>query len=111
VREVIERWLQLAGYQTCSASNGKEGLKELYERRPDLVISDIMMPGMDGHEFCGLVREFSNVPIIMLTGLGQISEHAQRANGLHISAFLTKPLSLANFLEKVGGALEKAGPD
>ena len=49
------------------ALNGQEGLKMAYELQPDLIILDVMMPGMDGFEVCSRVREFSDVPVLMLT--------------------------------------------
>ncbi len=65
--EAVQLYLAKAGYEVFVARKGREGLQQVYQRRPDLVILDVMMPDMDGWEVCTRIRDFSEVPIIMLT--------------------------------------------
>ena len=59
--------LQNEGYQVITGSDGLEALQQVQEQQPDLVVLDVMMPNMDGMTACAKIREFSNVPIILLT--------------------------------------------
>ena len=109
IRVLLSDWLKLAGCETHAASNGFEGLRLLYEHRPNLVISDIMMPEMDGYEFCRLVREASNVPIMMITGVaGDDKEEVRQELG--INDYMTKPFDMEEVLERVD-TLVKLGKD
>ena len=60
-----------AGAEVYTVTDGKQGLEALVEQRPDLILLDIMMPGMDGLETCRQIRKISNVPVIMLTAKAQ----------------------------------------
>ena len=100
IREILTVWLKSAGYDTCVASNGLEGLKELYQRRPDLVVTDILMPQMDGYEMCKLMREVSGTPILFLTGLDTQADKRQCFN-LGGDDFAVKPIQMTEFLTKV----------
>ena len=71
IRTLVGMILERDGYKVVSASNGKEGLRQLAKNRPDLVLLDIMMPEVDGWELCQRIREISNVPIIMREGASQ----------------------------------------
>ena len=109
VRELVARFLEFDDYEALTASNGEEGLKLLYEHEVDLVISDIIMPVMDGHEFCRLVRKVSDVPILMLSGQVNLEDEQQKLLRLNnnIDAFLSKPLSMNEFLNTVKSLLSK----
>ena len=107
VRELLVAWLEDAGYETCSASNGIEGLKELYQHRPDLVVADIIMPEMDGYEFCRLVREASRAPIIILSGLGRV-EHKIKGLDLGADDYVAKPVGMDEFLARVAALLRRS---
>ncbi len=100
IREILTVWLKSAGYDICVASNGLEGLKELHERRPDLVVTDILMPQMDGYEMCKLMREVSGTPILFLTGLDTQADKRQCFN-LGGDDFAVKPIQMTEFLTKV----------
>ena len=103
VREVLAECLELGGYEPFLASNGNEGLRQLYDHRPDLVITDMRMPGMDGYEFCRLIRNTCSVPIIMLTGL---AEAAPDVPGLNlVDAFIAKPVKIYELLAQVAALL------
>ena len=86
--EVIAEYLEFEGYDSCTALNGEEGLRQMEEQHPDLVITDMRMPGMDGYEFSRRIRQAYDIPIIMLTGTihpsysGPRSASAQRKDVL-----------------------------
>ncbi|MBD8148134.1 EAL domain-containing response regulator [Pseudomonas fluorescens] len=94
VRKLLETLLQHEGYQTLSASNGEEALQLVAQQPPDLILLDIMMPGMDGYEVATRLKAnpvTANIPIIMLSAL---SESSARVSGLETGAeeFISKPV-------------------
>ena len=109
IRDMLERMLEFAEYETCTASSGYEGLQQLQDRKPDLIISDVLMPGMDGHEFCQRVREVSDVPIMMLSGQVNLEDEQERvhAQSLGINAVMSKPLRMAEFLDTVESLINR----
>ena len=90
--DMLKECLQSMGYETCVASNANEGLRRLYERRPDLVITDLWMPGMDGFEFSRIIRYTCDVPIMMLTALGQAEDETYDLS--LIDDYLEKPVTI-----------------
>jgi DNA-binding response OmpR family regulator len=104
---IVQLSLDREGYQTVIATSGLEGLQEAYRVQPDLVILDIMMPGMDGWEVCRRLGEMSNVPILMLTAKGT---EADIVKGLQIGAddYLTKPFSVAELIARIQALLRRA---
>lgn len=108
--EGIADILSVEGYRVETAFSGRTALMKMRSARPDLVLSDIMMPEMDGHEFCALVRsspEWRTLPFIFLTALGQRRD--QRL-GLELGAdaYLTKPYEPENLLLAVRARLQRA---
>jgi len=104
---IVQLSLDREGYQTVIATSGLEGLQEAYRVQPNLVILDIMMPGMDGWEVCRRLVEISNVPILMLTAKGT---EADIVKGLQLGAddYLTKPFSVAELVARVQALLRRA---
>jgi two-component system KDP operon response regulator KdpE len=96
------------GYEVLSAANGVDGLRILQQEHPHLVLLDVMMPRMNGWETCKRIRQYSDVPIIMLTALGR---EADKVRGLEMGAddFVTKPFSLAELIARVRAALRRGG--
>lgn len=94
-------------FEFAFAMSGQEGLRMAYQFQPDLVLLDIMMPGMSGWEVCERLREFSTVPIIVLTALGQIQD---KVRGLDIGAddYITKPVDLEELKARVLALLRRA---
>jgi two-component system, OmpR family, response regulator MprA len=94
------------GYQTLSAPNGNEALRLAYREHPDLVILDVMMPGMDGWEVCARLREMSDIPIILATAK---SSEADKLRGfrLGVDDYLTKPFSLAELDARIQAVLAR----
>lgn len=104
---LIEANLQTEGYEVLKASNGKQAVEETVTHKPDMVLLDVMMPEMDGFQACERIREFSNVPIIMLTAKG---EEDQRIKGLDLGAddYIVKPFSAGEMLARVRSVLRRA---
>jgi DNA-binding response OmpR family regulator len=95
------------GYQVRTAKDGDSGLNEALNSKPDLVILDIMLPGINGYEICRLVRgEGLDMPIIMLTAKGQESDIIL---GLNLGAddYITKPFSIQELLARVNAFLRR----
>jgi DNA-binding response OmpR family regulator len=105
----IKIYLESHGYEVFTASNGQEALVLVVEQEPDLVLLDVRMPRMDGYEVCRRIREFSTVPIIMLTAM---AEDADKVKGLDIGAddYVTKPFSAQELMARVRAALRRGGP-
>lgn len=92
--------LESEGYEIITARNGEEALEIVSQSIPNLIIMDVMMPKMDGISACNRIRQFSNVPIILLTALG---EEQDRVNGLNIGAddYVVKPFSATELVARV----------
>lgn len=100
--------LEQDGYAVSHFDRGEAALEALRVERCDLIILDVMLPGMDGFQVCKAMRELdSRVPILMLTAR---SEDADRVSGLESGAddYLTKPFNLAEFLLRVKGMLRRS---
>ena len=105
--ELVANQLRTAGYHAQTASDGTSGLQVVAESKPDLVILDVMMPGMDGWELCRQLRDKLPVPIIMLTAK---SEEIDKLRGfrLGVDDYVTKPFSFAELLARIGAVLARA---
>ncbi len=103
---LVSRNLQLDGYETVTASDGAEALALCEAMAPDLVLLDVMMPKMDGFTVCQRVREFSSVPIIIMTARGQDDD---KIRGLDLGAddYLTKPFNVDELLARVRAVLRR----
>jgi DNA-binding response OmpR family regulator len=104
LRRFVKLRLSRAGYKVFEASNGIEGLEQLYKVKPHLVVLDIMMPRMDGWETCRRIREVSNVPILILSAKG---DRGSRVKGLDLGAndYLAKPFAGFELLKKIQSLL------
>ena len=107
---LIELYLRRDGYQVLSAADGIEGLRLAREARPDLVILDLMLPGLDGTEMGRTLREESDVPIIMVTAR---VEEEDRLSGLELGAddYVTKPFSHRELAARVRAVLRRTAQD
>ncbi len=104
--DVICRELELVGHQVHHAADGPGGLKAFAAQKPDLVILDWMLPGLEGLEVLRRIRQSSPVPVLMLTAR---SEEADRVIGLELGAddYLTKPFSMRELLARVRALLRR----
>ncbi|MER6161452.1 response regulator transcription factor [Streptomyces sp. NPDC001868] len=109
VAEVVAGYLDRAGYAVDRAGDGPAALARAAERRPDLVVLDLMLPGMDGLEVCRLLRSRGPVPVIMLTARG---DEDDRVLGLEVGAddYVTKPFSPRELVLRVESVLRRARP-
>jgi DNA-binding response OmpR family regulator len=107
VRDVVRRYLELAGHRVALADNGEDALAWAAEHRPDLVVLDLMLPGIDGLEVCRRLRATSSVPVVMLTALG---EEENRIAGLQLGAddYVTKPFSPRELALRVTSVLRRS---
>ena len=105
--EIIRFNLESAGYGVTCAASGEEALDEFAAGEPDLIVLDVMLPGMDGFEVCSQVRERSSCPIIMLTAKGSEED---KVRGLRLGAddYVTKPFSAQELLARVEAVLRRA---
>ena len=107
ILRLIARNLQLEDYDVVTATDGQEALERLEAQKFDLAILDVMMPKLDGFAVCARVREFSSVPIIMVTARGQDQD---KIHGLDLGAddYLTKPFSVEELLARVRSVLRRS---
>ena len=105
---LVELWIGQAGHRTVTARTGPDALRRFYDERPDLVILDVALPGLDGWQLLERLREFSRVPILMLTAHGS---EAEKIRGLKLGAddYVTKPVSFPELAARVEAALRRAG--
>lgn len=78
IRRILETRLSMIGYDVVTAGDGEEALEIFRKAEPDLVVLDVMMPKLDGYGVCQELRKESDVPIIMLTALGDVAESHHR---------------------------------
>jgi two-component system alkaline phosphatase synthesis response regulator PhoP len=104
--ELVQLYLRRDGYKVLIAYNGIDALKIARESKPDLIVLDLMLPGMDGLEVCKKIREESEVPIIMLTAK---TTEEDRLRGLDIGAddYVTKPFSPRELAARVRAVLRR----
>jgi DNA-binding response OmpR family regulator len=107
VADVVRRYLERDGYAVQLASDGETALRLAVEHQPDLVVLDLMLPGIDGLEVCRRLRAGSDVPVVMLTALG---EESDRVLGLQLGAddYVTKPFSPRELALRVASVLRRA---
>lgn len=96
----LEMELTHEGYKVELVYDGKEGLKRVENREYDLILLDIMLPGLNGIEVCRRIRDFSSIPIIMLTAKGEVTD---KVFGLDAGAndYLTKPFAIEELLARI----------
>ncbi|HIC90048.1 MAG TPA: response regulator transcription factor [Anaerolineae bacterium] len=104
--ELARMYLEVEGYKVIAAENGEEALRQWREKRPALIVLDLMLPGIDGWEVCRRIRAESDVPIIMLTAR---SEDVDKIVGLELGAddYLTKPFNPRELVARVKAVLRR----
>ena len=110
IAELLRLYLEKDGFAVTVAHDGAEGLRATEEQKPDLVMLDIMLPGMDGWQVCKRLRQTSNVPIIMLTAKGETEDKVQ---GLEMGAddYIVKPFEVKELLARIHAVLRRTGEE
>lgn len=106
IRRILETRLSMIGYDVVTAADGEEALGIFQESTPDLVVLDVMMPKLDGYGVCQELRKETDVPIIMLTALGDV---ADRITGLELGAddYVVKPFSPKELEARIRSVLRR----
>jgi DNA-binding response OmpR family regulator len=104
---LLGEFLENDAFEVTGALSGSAGLRLAYDQGPDLILLDVMLPGMDGWEVCARLREMSNVPIIMLTAK---TTEADKLRGfrLGVDDYVTKPFSFAELVARIHAVLARA---
>jgi len=107
VRRLVKANLESSGYKVLTAADGQEAIEAVEQETPDLVILDLMLPKLDGYAVCRRIREFSTVPIIMLTAR---SAEVDLIHGFDVGAddYLTKPFAVNELLVRVRAVLKRS---
>ncbi|MGJ5634629.1 response regulator transcription factor RpaB [Nostoc sp. CALU 1950] len=106
IRRILQTRLEMIGYSVVTASDGEEALSAFRKETPDLIVLDVMMPKLDGYGVCQELRKQSDVPIIMLTALGDV---ADRITGLELGAddYMAKPFSPKELESRIRSLLRR----
>jgi DNA-binding response OmpR family regulator len=107
LRDMLDYNLRREGYKVVVAADGNEAISKAYSERPDLIILDLMLPGMNGFEVCRAIRKELTTPILMLSAR---EEEIDKVLGLELGAddYLTKPFGLRELLARVGAMLRRS---
>lgn len=106
IRELLEAYLTNEGYKVIAAEDGEEALERFHDESPDLVLLDLLLPGLDGFQVCRAIREESDLPVIMLTALG--SEQSElKGFDLRVDDYIAKPFSMPVLLRRVEAVLRR----
>jgi len=106
---LLKEFLKDFGFRTITATHPEKGLKKIKQQAPDIVILDVMLPGMTGFEVCKTIRTFSSIPIIMLTAKGELMD---RVVGLELGAddYLAKPFEPRELVARIQSVLRRTRP-
>jgi two-component system KDP operon response regulator KdpE len=107
-RNLVEQVLTQKGYQVLKASSGREGLRLMFDQRPDLVLLDVVIPGIDGWQVCSRIREISDTPIIMITGKHKSEEDIVRGLDYGADDYIIKPVGSKELVARVQAVLRRA---
>ena len=106
IRDMLKQYALFNGYEVCEAANGFEAVQRNAEEHPDLIVMDVMMPGLDGFGAVKEIRKTSDVPIIMLSARG---EEYDKIHGfdLGVDDYVTKPFSPREVMARIGAILNR----
>ena len=108
-QELLQTFLENAHHEITTANDGTTALALMDSGLYDLILLDLMLPGIDGFDVCKAIRQKYDTPVIMLTALDSES-YQIRGYGLQIDDYITKPVSMALLLQKVGAVLRRTMP-
>jgi DNA-binding response OmpR family regulator len=108
IRGLVRELLDRRGFAVTEAKDGQEALRRVFEERPDLVVLDVAMPGLDGWATLERIRELSDVPVVMLTAK---ATELEKTRGLRAGAddYVTKPFGRQELLARIEGLLRRTG--
>lgn len=104
---LLKMGLEQHGFRVLTAQSGKEGLRMAYEHHPDLILLDILMPGMDGWEVCQRLRYISDIPILILTAVDK-TENVVRGLSLGADDYVVKPCTFEELRARIQALLRRA---
>lgn len=106
IRSILQEYAVAEGYETILVASGEEALDAFNHSQPDIVLLDVMMPGIDGFEVCKTIRQTSRTPVIMVTAKG---EDYERIMGLDVGAddYVVKPFSPAEVMARIRAVLRR----
>ena len=109
IQSVVKAFLEDEGYNVVLASDGLEGMEKFREYHPDLILLDLMLPGIDGYQVCREIRSRSNTPIIMLSAKGEVFD---KVLGLELGAddYMIKPFDSKELVARVKAVLRRFQP-
>ena len=105
--KLVRDMLQISGYTTIEATDGKQAVKLAKSRKPDLILMDIMMPNMDGYSACHAIKkdaETASIPVVMVTALGQ-ALNMKLAKQIGADGYVVKPFGLKSLQSVIAGLL------
>lgn len=106
IRDVLRRYLEREGFHVSEAGSGQSALKQMEREPADLIVLDLMLPGLDGHQVARRLRQISRVPIVMLTAKGELED---RIEGLEVGAddYIVKPFSPREVTLRINAVLRR----
>ena len=109
IAELISLYVMKEGYESLEVYDGREALKEAERFQPDLILLDLMLPGLDGYQVCAEIRKTSRVPIIMLTAKGETFD---KVLGLELGAddYIVKPFDPKELIARIKAVLRRSEP-
>jgi two-component system KDP operon response regulator KdpE len=107
-RNLVEQVLTQKGYEVLKAGSGREGLRLMFDQRPDLVLLDVVIPDVDGWQVCSRIREISDVPIIIISGRLKSEEDIVRGLDYGADDYLFKPVGSKELVARVRAVLRRA---
>lgn len=108
IQELLHDFLLNAGYEVAVVGDGVAGIAAFHAQQYDLILLDIMLPKIDGFGVCEVIRQESNIPIVMLTALSS-EEHQIKGLDLLVDDYITKPFSMPILLRKIAAVLRRTG--
>ena len=105
--DLFTMWLEYAGYNVVKAINGQAGLQQFIELEPDMVVTDLVMPAMNGLELCKQLRKISQVPILVVSALPE-NDGRSASLGAGANDYATKSISRADLIGRVGSLLSSS---
>jgi len=104
---LVGRTLTQKGYEVLSATSGSDGLRLLFDHRPDMVLLDVVMPGMDGWQTCSRIRDVSDIPVIMLTAHEKTEDDVVRGLDYGADDYVIKPVGSKELVARVRAVMRR----